>query len=189
MRFGDPVPRPLLEIWRELNSARDREPSSLLQQALGIGRKPLSFTEQAIAKMMEREQSRQMLARAIRQPPLSPMQQFEREMSSPEMQEKLRRRQEFLKACGVTERVLGTPRPVPPVQPAQPEHNDAGKKRKAGGRPHRLTQDQIDTAISTVRNKRRQSVNEMRKALAKGGIKASRSTIYRHIYKKVHPSR
>jgi hypothetical protein len=86
------VPRPLLEIWRDLNRDRDREQSSLLQQAVGISRKPPSLTEQAIANIKRELSSpaaleRQMLARAIRQRPLSPVEQviarIGPEMSSP----------------------------------------------------------------------------------------------------------
>jgi hypothetical protein len=189
------MPRPLLEIWRELNRDRDREPSSLLQQALGISRKPPSLTEQAIANIRRELSSpaareRQMLARAICQRP-SPVEQaiarIGREMSSPEMREKLRRRQELLELCGVTERVLGKSRPLPPAQPDMPPDKparpDKRKRRPGGGRHRILAPAEIKRGGDILGAFPGISADAARKTLEEAGIKASTSTVYRYFFK------
>lgn len=187
----------MLEIWRDLNRDRDREPSSLLQQAVGISRKPPSLTEQAIANIKRELSSpaaleRQMLARAIRQRPLSPVEQviarIGPEMSSPEMREKLRRRQELLKACGVVERVLGPP---VPVQPTQPDETEKPKRKRASGagRHPMLTQEQIDNGIIIVRNNPAMSWKQLRRTLRDAGIDAGDTTLNTHIIGPARASR
>ena len=173
------MPRPRLEIWRDLNRDRDRDPSSLLR--LGIGRKPMSIVERAAANL-EREmaspqyQARMRQKRAIEPRPLSHAERALRDMSSPEWQEKWRKRQEFLKACGVAERVLGTPRPVQPDKPVQPT-----KRKQGGGRHPKLTQKNIDDGIDIVRDNPTMSWKELRWVLRGAKIKAGDTTLNTHI--------
>jgi hypothetical protein len=115
------VPRPLLEIWRDLNRDRDREPSSLLRQTIAKLEREMASPQY---------QARMKLNRAMEPKPLSLVAQatvrIGREMSSPEA----RRRQQLLKACGVAERVLGKPAPV---QPTQPDETEKPKRKRASG--------------------------------------------------------
>jgi hypothetical protein len=163
------MPRPLLEIWRDLNRDRDREPSSLLQQ----------MTAKLAREMASPEyQARMQLRRALEPKPLSPVQRAIREMGSPENQEKWRKRQEYLKAFGVTKRVLGTPVPVQPDKPSQPMK----RKRAPGAGRHRvLTQARIDEGIDIVRNNPTMSWKQLRRVLRDVGIDAGDTTLNMYI--------
>ncbi|MBR0694282.1 hypothetical protein [Bradyrhizobium lablabi] len=106
------MPRPLLEIWRKLNFGHDREPSSLLQQAIAeverelsspaalkkrtllraISRRPLSLAEQVVVDMDRK--------------PLSPMQKAIAAIAREERASRLQQESD------VARRVLGTPRPL-----------------------------------------------------------------------------
>ena len=139
---------------------------------------------------------RQMLARAIRQRPLSPVEQaiarIGREMSSPEMREKLRRRQELLEVCGVAERVLGKPRPIPPAQPENPAEPDKlkRKRRPGGGRHRSLAQKNIDDGIDTLTDKPRMPRKQALRALRAAGIEASSDyALYTYIIRRAHGPR
>jgi hypothetical protein len=149
------MPRPLLEIWRELNRDRNGEPSSLMKQTLAsIGRKPSSFAEQALVDV-------------------------KRGLSSPELRERLRRMQEVR---GVAKRVLGKPRPIAPAQPdkpAQPEKHDVGVKR---GRKPSLTPKQIEDGIRILRGQPKMSLEAACATLEAAGIKDSRSAVYRLVF-------
>ena len=130
--------RPCLEIWHKPNRNRDGKPSSLLQKALGIGRKP-SFEEQTIADVKRamsspKMQERTMLARTVCELS-SAMRQMEahffREMSSPKMRKRLRRKQEM---SGLAERVLGKRRPLSPAGLAPLSANTCAKGRPGDAR-------------------------------------------------------
>ena len=119
-------------------------------------------------------QARMRLKRAIEPRPLSPAERFAREMASPEWQEKWRRRQAFLKACGVAERVLGTPRPIAPAEHTQPAKR---KRAQGGGRHPKLTQKNIEDGINIVRDNPTMSWKELRQALRKADINAGDTTL------------
>ena len=143
----------------------------------------MSPVEQEIA-ILKREmaspeyQARMRLKRAIEPRPLSFAERFIRTMASPELQEKRRQRQAFLKACGIAERVLGTPRPVQPDKPVQPAKR---KRAQGGGRHPKLTQKNIDDGIDIVRNNPTMSWKELRWALREAGINAGDTTLNTHI--------
>jgi hypothetical protein len=179
------MPRPLLETWWDLNRDRDREPSSLLRA--GIRNNPRSMTEQLIADferaMASPEWQRRMaLQRAMAPRPLSSVERATREMASPQWQQRWRQHQAFLKACGVVEQVLGTPPPVQPDAPIDPVQ----RQRKPGaGRHPKLTQEQIERGIAMVRDQPKMTLTGAWKRLNAAGITASRSTVYREVWKKV----
>jgi hypothetical protein len=150
------MPRPLLEIWRELNRDRDRDrgPSSLLQAS--IGRKPSSFVEQAIADV-KRDMNRK--------PP-----SFTEQAIADGRQT-------------IADRVLGTPRPVSPVRPDRPAQPGKRKRRPGGGRHHSLTPDEFKKARGILSRYPGISVDAARKTLEEAGIKISTSTVYRLFFK------
>jgi hypothetical protein len=162
------MPRPLLEIWRELNRDRNREPSSLLEQAIALASKPPSPMQQMLARI-DREMS-------------SPMARVIREQSSPELRERLRRKQEMRELCGVAERVLGTPRPV------SPERRVQRKRRPGGGRKPSLTQEQIDRGIGILLSQSKMPGKAARRALRNAGIDSSDATLNRRIIKPAYGS-
>ena len=170
------MPRPLLEIWRDLNRDRDREPSSLLRQTIAKLEREMASPQY---------QARMKLNRAMEPKPLSLVAQatvrIGREMSSPEA----RRRQQLLKACGVAERVLGKPAPV---QPTQPDETEKPKRKRASGagRHPMLKQEHIDKGIDIARNNPTMSWKQLRWALREAGIDAGDTTLNTHI---IRPAR
>jgi hypothetical protein len=102
------VPRPLLELWHELNRNRDREPSSFLLKELAeltppggmakairaaITPRPLGAIDEMI-----RAEGRRIEQEKLQNPIRAMMRQFEREME-------------------VAERLMGRKRPVSPALP------------------------------------------------------------------------
>jgi hypothetical protein len=152
------MPRPLLEIWRKLNLGRDREPSSLLQQAIAEVERELS-SPAALKKRM--------LVRAISRRALSLAEQVVVDMA--------RQERRLREENGVAERVLGTPRPIAPAQPHQ-------RKRKPS-HPTSLTPVQIEKAADILRDRPGMSLTDVWKTLDAEGIRASKSTIYRLVFK------
>jgi hypothetical protein len=171
------VPRPLLEIWRDLNRGRDGEPPSLLQQTIVKLEREMASPEY---------QARMWLKRAVEPKPLSPVERHIREMPWPEWQEKWRQRQAFLKTCGVAERVLGTPRPLQPDESVQPVKR---KRGQGGGRHLKLTQKNIDDGRDIVRNNPAMSWKQLRRALRDAGINAGDTTLNTHIITPARASR
>ena len=171
------MPRPLLEIWRDLNRDRDREPSSLLQQ----------MTTKLAREMASPEyQARMRLKRATEPKPLSPIERAIRELGSPENQEKWRKRQEFLKACGVTERVLGTPVPVQPNKPLQQKKR---MRAPGAGRHPALKQEQIDKGLDIAGKNPTMPWKELRRELRDAGIDAGDTTLNTRIIMPARRSR
>jgi hypothetical protein len=168
------MPRPLLEIWRDLNRDRDRGPSSLLRQPTAKLAREMASPEY---------QARTQLRRALEPKPMSLVQRAIRELGSPENQEKWRKRQEFLKAVGVTQRLLGTPVPVQPDKPTQPMKR---KRAPGAGRHPALKQEQIDKGLGIVRNNPTMLWKQLRWALREAGINAGDTTLNTRI---IRPAR
>jgi hypothetical protein len=163
------MPRPLLEIWRELNRDRNGEPSSLLKPTLAeMACKPSSLLLSEITRKPS-SPMQQMIADIARKP-LSLTEQMIADMARKERLSRLRQE------SGITERVLRKPRPASPAQPGE-------RKRKPGGdRPRCLTQEQIDRGIHILRSLPGMSLEAAWKTLEEAGIKCSKSSVYRHIF-------
>jgi len=164
------MPRPLLEIWRKLNLGHDREPSSLLQQAIAKEERELSSPA---------ARQSQLLARLSR-PTVSPLQQAIAAAAVPRPLSPTQRaiadliRQEN----DIAGRVLGTPRPVAPAPPPPP------KRKRKPSHPTSLTPAEIERAAAIVRGRPGMSLTDVWKTLDAEGIRASKSTIYRLVFKR-----
>ena len=184
--------RPLLEIWRELNRDHDRlsllklmerEPPSLKHTLANLNREPSPTLKQALANL-NRE-----LSPTLKQT-LADIENYAAPRVGREWREKLSRLQE---EYGVAERVLGKPRPIPPPQPdkpAQPGKHDIGITRKPGvGRPRSLTPARIEKGIGILRKQPKMTLDAACATLEAEGIKASRSAVYRLVFKPAYASR
>lgn len=136
------MPRPLLEIWRELNRDRNRGPSSLLEQMIADTKRELSSSaalqRQMIARLGRSTLSplEQAIAAAGKARPLSPTQRALADLA---------RRHE----TDIAARVMGTPRPIAQA-PAKQRKRKPGAGRKPSLTPAQETGLRI-TSCSEIR--------------------------------------
>jgi hypothetical protein len=177
------MPRPLLEIWRELNRDRNREPPSSIKQVIAdIAREP-SSPWRAFAKLNREPSST--LKGALAGLDSGPLSTVKRAVAGIDITSALMLGREWLERVNqiqeesdVAERVS-----IPPTQPEKPARPSKRKSPRPAGRPHRLTPKQIEDGIHIVRGKPGISLDAAWETLKAAGIKGSKSTVYRFIFK------
>ena len=148
------MPRPLLEIWREQNRDRDREPSSLLKIAETVP------SHEALRGMQQNANMERLRIFAATAP-------------AREMHEAMRLVAERL----IAERLMGRMRPVSPAQPDKP------KPKLGCGAPRSFTPEEVERGIHILRNMGKMSVDAARETLKEAGIEGKRSAVYSLIWK------